>query len=91
MSRPEGHDGIIYKAAAEQLEPGEAEKLNLSTIIIKKGSYITVTLHDYMKDLHAIGSIFQEMIKRDDIDPEGYCVEYYLNDKDVQCMVRLKK
>nr|WP_294794672.1 transcriptional regulator [uncultured Mucilaginibacter sp.] len=90
ISRPEGGGGIVYKAAAEVLESGEAEKLNLQTIIIKKGNYISVTLHDYMKDLPAIGNTFQQMIARPDIDSEGYCVEWYLSDKDVQCMVRLK-
>jgi len=89
LSRPEGDGGIVYKAAAEVLESGEAEKLNLETIVIKKGNYISVTLHDYMKDLTAIGTTFQQMIARPDIDPEGYCVEWYLSDKDVQCMVRL--
>ena len=90
LSRPEGGGGIVYKASAEVLESGEAETLNLETIIIKKGSYISATLHDYMKDLPAIGTTFQQMISRTDIDPEGYCVEWYLNDKDVQCLVRLK-
>ncbi|MGY3213511.1 transcriptional regulator [Mucilaginibacter sp. HD30] len=90
LSRPEGGDLIVYKAAAEVLESGEAEKLNLQTIIIKKGNYISATLHDYMKDLPAIGNTFQQMIVRSDIDPQGYCVEWYLSDKDVQCMVRLQ-
>jgi hypothetical protein len=90
LSRPEGGGGIVYKAGAEVLKSGEAEKLNLETIIIKKGNYISKTLHDYMRDLPAIGTTFQQMIARPDIDPESYCVEWYLSDKDVQCMVRLK-
>ena len=90
LSRPEDGSAIVYKAAAEVLESGEAEKLNLQTIIIKKGNYISATLHDYMKDLPAIGNTFQQMIARPDIDPQGYCVEWYLSDKDVQCMVRLQ-
>ena len=90
LSRPEGSGGIMYVAGAEELQSGEAEKLNLKTIIIKKGRYISATVIDYMKDLPSIGSIFQQMIARPDVYPEGYCVEWYLNDKDVQCMVRLQ-
>lgn len=90
LSRPEGGGGIIYKAAAQVLQSGEAEKLNLETIVVKKGNYISATLHNYMQDPPAIGTTFQQMINRPDIDPEGYCVEWYLSDKDVQCMVRLK-
>jgi predicted transcriptional regulator YdeE len=90
LSRPDDGNGIIYKAAAEEKQTGEAAKLNLETVTIKKGNYISATLHDYMKDLPAIGTTFQQMITRPDIDPEGYCVEWYLSDIDVQCMVRLK-
>ena len=90
LSRPENGGGVIYRAAAEVLKSGEAEKLNLETIIIKKGNYVSVILHDYMKDLPAISNTFQQMIAHPDIDPQGYCVEWYLNDNDVQCMVRLK-
>lgn len=90
LSRPENGGGVVYKAAAELIEPGEAEKLNLETVVIKKGNYISDTLHDYINDLPAIGVTFQQMIARPDVDPEGYCVEHYLSDKDVECMVRLK-
>jgi hypothetical protein len=35
ISRPE--NGVIsYKAAAEEMEPGEAKKLSLNTLILKK-------------------------------------------------------
>ena len=31
----------------------------------------------------------QMLISQPDIDPNGYCLEWYLNDMDVRCMVRL--
>ena len=89
LSRPEG-GGIVYKAAAEVLTSGEAENLKLKTIVINKGNYVSVILQDYIKDLQAIGNAFQQMIARPDIAPDGYCIEWYLSDKDVQCMVRLQ-
>ncbi|HZE85516.1 MAG TPA: hypothetical protein VE035_14470 [Puia sp.] len=88
ISRPE-NGVIVYKAGAEELTPGEGEKLNCETLVLKKGKYIGKTIHDYMKDIPAIGKTFQEIIASPDIDPEGYCVEWYISDKDVQCMVRL--
>src|SRR6185369_6681745 len=54
LSRPEDHNGIVYRAAAEQIEEGEAKKYQLETLVIKKGNYITIDLHDYMKDLSGI-------------------------------------
>jgi|ERR1044072_2898962 hypothetical protein len=89
LSRPE-NGSIVYKAAVEEKEPGEAEKLNCEPFIIRKGNYLSKTITDYMKNTPAIGETFQEMIKQPDIDPNGYCVESYFNEKDVCCMVRLK-
>jgi hypothetical protein len=30
------------------------------------------------------------LLTQPNIDPNGYCLEWYLNGKDVRCMVRLK-
>jgi hypothetical protein len=81
---------IIYKAAAEELNEGEAEKFNLPTMIVRKGNYISVDITDYMKDIPAIGKTFQELLSHPGIDPEGYCFEWYLSMKDMRCMVRLQ-
>jgi hypothetical protein len=88
LSRPE-RGVITYNAAAEEMQPGEAESLHCESIVIKKGNYISITIDDFMKDLPAIGKAFQEMLSTPGLDPLGYCVEWYLNDKDVQCMIRL--
>jgi hypothetical protein len=88
ISRPE--NGVInYKAGAEELNPGEAEQFKLDTLILKKGNYACINIHDYMKDLQAIEKTFNQLTDLPNIDPQGYCVEWYLNDKDVKCMVRL--
>ena len=91
ISRPEQEeDGkIVYKAAAEELEPGEKEKYNCEPFIIKRGQYISQTVKDYMKAPQNIGLTFQELTSSPDIDPNGYCVEWYLDQNDVRCMVRL--
>jgi len=88
ISRPE-NGSIQYKAGAEVLKPGEAEQYGLKTLVLPKGNYISVTINDYMKNIPAIGNTFQQLIAQPGIDPEGYCVEWYLNDKDVICMVRV--
>jgi hypothetical protein len=89
ISRPE--DGtIIYRAGATELHDGELADANLESLILKKGKYISKDIHDYMSNLSVIGNTFQQMIARDDIDPQGYCVEWYISNKDVRCMVRMK-
>jgi hypothetical protein len=90
ISRPESYS-IIYRAATEETYPGEAEKLKLDTLILKKGNYISETLKDYQKDVSAITRTFDELLKHPGIDPEGYCVEWYTSMNDMICMVRLKE
>ena len=89
ISRPE--KGVItYRAGAEMMAEGEARTLGIESLVLKKGKYCAVTIHNFMKDIPAIGAAFQTLLAMPGIDPEGYCVEWYLNDEDVQCMVRLK-
>jgi hypothetical protein len=90
ISRPE-NGVIVYKAAAEEINKGEAEKLNCDTLILKKGKYICLTINDYVKDIQSIDRAFKKLLSYPDLDPEGYCVEWYLNDKDVKCMIRLNE
>ena len=90
ISYGDGKDNIIYKAAAEQKSEGEADNLGCESFTIKKGEYISMYIADFMNNIPAIGQAFQEMCRDKRIDPNGYCVEMYLNNnKDVLCMVRL--
>lgn len=83
--------GIIYKAAATEKFEGEAERLGQEQFTIRAGKYIGTTLKDWKKDETIIGRTFQQLLKDERIDhEEGYCVELYLNENDVQCMVKMK-
>jgi hypothetical protein len=88
ISRPE-NGPIIYRAAAGEIEDGEAQKLNCDALVLKKGKYICLTVNDFMKDVQSVGRAFGELLAYPGLDPNGYCVEWYLNDKDVKCMIRL--
>jgi len=89
VSRPEDNGAIIYRAAAEELVPGEAEKYDCGTLVLKKGSYTSLTITHYRKDTEAIARAFDQLLSQRNLDPQGYCVEWYVNDHDVNCMVRL--
>ncbi len=88
ISRPENGGGIVYRAAAEELQPGEAEKLNLHTLVLPKGEYVSLALHDYMKDIASVDRAFKTLLALPGLDPNGYCVEWYTSDKDMICMIR---
>ena len=89
ISYPE-NGTITYKSAAEEINPGEAEKYNCEPFTIKAGKYTCAIIKDFRKDISSIGKTFQELLSNPDIDPQGYCLEWYLGQNDVQCMVRLK-
>ena len=89
ISRPE-NGTIVYRAAVEEIYEHEGQKLNCDTLLLKHGKYIYHTVYDFMKNLPEIGKTFQHLLAQPGIDPEGYCVEIYVSDRDVQCMVRLK-
>ncbi len=90
VSRPESAAVIIYRGAAEEMQEGEAERLHCDTLVLKAGKYFVLTVKDYVKDIQAIGRAFQTLLHRPDLDPLGYCVEWYYNDKDVHCMIRCR-
>ncbi len=88
VSRPE-NGTIVYRAAAEEINQGEAENLHCDTLVLKKGKYICLTIHDYMKDISSINKAFKELLSYPGLDSGGYCVEWYMNEKDLKCMIRL--
>ena len=89
LSRPEDASAISYKAAAEIRSEQERHAKGLPVLMLKSGNYYSITIRDYMQQIPAIGNTFQQLLSQSGIDPEGYCVELYLNEKDVQCMVRM--
>ena len=89
ISAPDKTGTIIYKSAAEELNKGELSKHQLEQFIIKQGNYIYIDIKDFMKDVNSIGKAFHALISNPDIDPQGCCVEWYLTQNNVRCMVRL--
>ena len=88
ISRPEGKGQIAYWAAAEKLS-GDAPAQTLETFIIPKGQYTGTDILQFRKDIPAIGRTFQQLLTDPQIDPNGFCLEWYYNMDDVRCMVKL--
>jgi predicted transcriptional regulator YdeE len=89
VSRMDENHSIIYRAGAEALHENEAAEFGLPALEIKKGRYLSITIRNFMEDTSMIGQAFQTLMQDPRIDPEGYCVEWYFNDPDVRCMIRL--
>jgi hypothetical protein len=81
---------IIYKAAAGEKFPGEGNQYDCDSMVIKKGTYNTITISGYMKNIPAIGAAFKQLLAQPGIDPEAPCVEIYDSMEEMRCMVKLK-
>lgn len=81
---------IIYKAATKEEYDGEAEKYGCEIFIIRKGEYIGEKINDFMKDVTVVGTTFRKLLNIQGIDANGYCLEIYFNEKDVECLVKLE-
>jgi hypothetical protein len=89
ISYPDKNGIIIYKAAAEIME-GESMP-GLETFIIKNGPYNTFYIYNYAENPDSIRHAFSLLLKQHEVDPHGYCLEWYINENDVKCMVPLGK
>ena len=89
ISFPGKNRNIIYRAAVEESYAGEAEKYNCETFIIRKGTYMSQTIKDFMKDVSFVAKTFQQLLAHPQLDHDGYCLEIYPNETDMICMVKL--
>ncbi len=89
ISCPDEDNQIIYKAGARQMFEGAAEKLGCEKFTVSAGTYTSAFVRDFMNDVAQIGNVFKELLADPRIDPNGCCVEMYVNNKDLRCMVRL--
>ncbi|HEY9256676.1 hypothetical protein [Chitinophaga sp.] len=87
ISRPEGGHEIVYRAAVAAQSPGEGAKYGLESFMIRKGIYMSEILTDYAQHLQEVSPTFDRLLQTPGLDPQGYCLEDYFNEKDVRCMV----
>jgi hypothetical protein len=90
ISRPEGKGAISYWAAVEKKDDDNVQDNRLEEFVILKGQYSRIDIKNFRSDIPAIGRTFQQLLTHPDLDPTGYCLEWYFNMNDVRCMVRLK-
>lgn len=80
---------VIYKVASNILQPGEREIPGYEEYTIPKGTYLSETILDWMKDLPKISETFGKMMATPGFDATAACVEWYINDDKMICMARL--
>ena len=86
ISSPNINGIIIYKAAVEAT-PEEAEHRQLNTFTIRHGSYMSFYIADFRNDIESISRAFELLTGQQEADPDGYCLEWYIGENDVKCLV----
>ena len=88
ISRGDKSGAILYWAGVRPMGD-EEQRLGLEKLTLKKGTYVSETLSDWRGREQVIGETFQKLLTDQRLDPQGYCVEQYLDNGDVVCMVRI--
>jgi hypothetical protein len=83
-------EGIQYKAAVAEAFAGEGGSYDCATFMIKKGSYLRETLIDWQKEDGVVEKTFKQLLSHPRLDKNGYCLEVYLSENDMRCMVKLQ-
>lgn len=84
-----GADGIIkYMAGATEMQTGEIQQNDFVNFTIRAGKYLYIDVHDFMKDIPAIGKTFQQLLASPEVSKDTVCIEWYVSDKLCRCMVK---
>lgn len=89
LSTMKDNGDILYVAAMEEKEKGEAEKNRCSGYKIEKGNYLSITLTNWMSQLDAIKDSFDVLMQQPGVDPHAWCIEWYKDDNEMMCMVKM--
>lgn len=82
---------ITYVAAAEEKATGEAEQYGYEKFTIEKGSYLSVTVKDWQSKTACIKNVFHEIMMDERADDKTPAIEIYKDDKEMICMVAVKR
>jgi predicted transcriptional regulator YdeE len=88
ISYKNGAGAIVYRAAMSESYEGESIKYDFETFTIIKGEYLAETVN-WRKNPEVIGSTFQKMLADRRMDQNFPCIEKYINDEEVVCMVKI--
>lgn len=90
ISHPDQNGQIVYWAAAQEMSRGELKYTGIPSFTIPAGRYYEIEVKDYLSNPRKIENAFKQILLSDNIDPLGFCLEWYYGEKCVKCMVRIK-
>lgn len=82
---------MVYYAVAAEKFKGESEKYNYEKLSIEKGKYASVTVFDWRKKTDCIKDVFGEILQHPQVDKTKPAIEWYRNDNEMICLVKMKE
>lgn len=79
--KPEGEE---YYACVARVESDDPEKMQLETGLIPGGWYARSKLADWEKNLSKLPTLFEEMARSNDVDPQRPSIEFYRSQAELQ-------
>ena len=79
---------VIYYAMVSELVNGEGNKYHYEKLTISKGEYHTESIHNWMNRLDSIKDVFHGLMSGSMADKNHPCVEWYMSDEEMLCMVQ---
>ncbi|MEP7277736.1 MAG: DinB family protein [Bacteroidota bacterium] len=89
ISWGDGKGGIHYRAMTAEKFPGEAQQYGLETAIIQQGAYLIEPVTGWRKKTACIKDVCHLIIEDERSDKTMPCIEWYKNDDEMVCMVKI--
>lgn len=78
-----------YYAMAGEKYTGEAEKYNYEKLAIEKGEYLTSSIQEWRKKTECIKDVFYEIIQDPRVNKTKPAIEWYKDDNEMICLVKM--
>ncbi|QNF33979.1 DinB family protein [Adhaeribacter swui] len=82
--------GMVYVAAAPLQPQDNPEPYGLNKYLMEQGDYLAIRVSEWRTKTHTIKSIFENLVADPRCDTNKPCVEIYLNDDEMLCLVKTK-
>ncbi|RYY57946.1 MAG: hypothetical protein EOO09_00720 [Chitinophagaceae bacterium] len=81
---------VMYYATALETLDGEAELYGETRFSIPEGSYLAITIMQWHDKTDTVADQFHQISRDPRVEHDTWCVEWYKNDEELVCMMKIK-
>jgi len=79
---------MVYVACFEKKPSEVISALPLTNLTIEKGTYLAEPIKDWRSKTRTLNQVFRKMLAHEQADHTKPCVEWYLNEYEMMCLVK---